>query len=191
MADETKDGEQAAQNGGGTAPAGAAAGGAAGAAGAAGEAAKPPAVSVTGQYIKDLSFELPGAPQSLFDLKGQMPPMSLQIAVQVKPVSETDYDVELKIEARGGKDKKPVFNLELVYAGLFKIENVPTQQLHPFVHIECPRMLFPFARQIVAETVGAAGLPPIMLQPIDFAGLYRKRLEQAAQQQQAQATATT
>ncbi|MEO1197797.1 MAG: protein-export chaperone SecB [Pseudomonadota bacterium] len=177
MADDNTDGA----NSGAAATTGAAASDAA--------QAKPPAVSVTGQYIKDLSFELPGAPQSLLDLKGQMPPMNLQIAVQVKPVSETDYDVELKVEARGGDEAKPVFNLELVYAGLFKIENVSTQQLHPFVHIECPRMLFPFARQIIADTVGSAGLPPIMLQPIDFAGLYRQRMQQMAQQQQAQANA--
>ena len=151
---------------------------------------KPPSVAVQGQYVKDLSFEVPGAPKSLLDLKGQMPPLNLQIAVQVKPFQENEFDVEIRIEARGGTEGAPVFNLELVYGGLFRIENVPTEQLHPYVHVECPRILFPFVRQIIAETVSSSGLPPIMLQPIDFAALYRQRLQQMAQQKQ-QAGETT
>lgn len=151
---------------------------------------KPPSVAVQGQYVKDLSFEVPGAPKSLLDLKGQMPPLNLQIAVQVKPFQENEFDVEIRIEARGGAEGAPVFNLELVYGGLFRIENVPTEQLHPYVHVECPRILFPFVRQIIAETVSSSGLPPIMLQPIDFAALYRQRLQQMAQQKkQAEETA--
>lgn len=143
---------------------------------------KPPSVAVQGQYVKDLSFEVPGAPKSLLDLKGQMPPLNLQIAVQVKPFQENEFDVEIRIDARGGPEGAPVFNLELVYGGLFRIENVPTEQLHPYVHVECPRILFPFVRQIIAETVSSSGLPPIMLQPIDFAALYRQRLQRMAQE---------
>ena len=83
-----------------------------------------------------------------------------------------------RVNSVNSNDKSTMFLCELDYAGVFQIEGVPEDQLHPFLMIECPRMLFPFARQIVSETVANGGFPPLMLDPIDFTALYRQRLAQ-------------
>lgn len=140
-----------------------------------------PSISVLGQYIKDLSFENPRAPESFGAEREKTPPLNVAVNVAAKPAKE-NVEVELRIEARAGDEGSVLFNVELVYAGLFRIQNVPNEQLQPFVLIECPRLLFPFARQIVAETISSGGFPPLMLDPIDFTALYRQRA--AAQQPQ-------
>lgn len=145
-----------------------------------------PSISVLGQYIKDLSFENPRAPDSFASQRDQSPPLNVAVNVGAKPVGE-NIEVELKIEARAGEKDSLMFNVELVYAGLFRIQNVPKEQLQPFVLIECPRLIFPFARQIVAETISSGGFPPLMLDPIDFTALYRQRAAAAQQQQTANA----
>lgn len=144
--------------------------------GGSGEAVAP-ALAVLGQYIKDLSFENPNAPKSL--MQPQQPPaVDVQINVNGKPMSETDFEVELKIEVKAeDKGAKIVlFNLELTYAGVFRLSNVPKENVQPLVLIECPRTLFPFARRIVADSISDGGFPPIMLQPVDFAALFRAKL---------------
>lgn len=137
----------------------------------------PASLNVLAQYTKDLSFESPNAPNFALP-PGQAPSLNVQINVNAKPMSETDFAVELSIEGKAEFDKKVLFAIELVYGGVFRIQNVPQESMHPVVLIECPRLLFPFARQIVADTVRDGGFPPLMLDPVDFAALYRQRAQQ-------------
>jgi preprotein translocase subunit SecB len=134
-----------------------------------------PQLNVLGQFIRDFSFENPNAPQSLLPVEEQ-PAINIQINVNAKPMSETDFDVTLKIEGEARTKDLLLFKFELDYGGLFKIQNVPEDHLHPIVLIECPRLLFPFARQIVAEATRQGGFPPLFLDPVDFAALYQSRL---------------
>jgi len=144
--------------------------------------ANAPGLGILGQYVKDLSFENPNAPQSLMTQPEQQPAVDVQINVNAKPMAEPDYEVELKIEVRAEdkKAKRVLFNLELAYAGVFRISNVPKENIQPLLLIECPRLLFPFVRRIVADSISEGGFPPIMLQPVDFASLFRARAESAA-----------
>jgi preprotein translocase subunit SecB len=144
-----------------------------------GNAPTAPSLNVLGQYVKDFSFENPNAPRSLMQL-AKPPAINIQINVNAKPMSETDFEVELKIEGKAENEGTMLFSIELVYAGVFRVQNVPAENLHPIVLIECPRLLFPFARQIVSDAVRDGGFPPMMLDPVDFAALYRQR---AAEQQ--------
>ena len=141
------------------------------------EADGAPTMNVLGQYVKDLSFENPGAPNSLAGT-GQNPNIQVNINVNAKALTETDYEVELVLEAKAVSDDKVTFNIELNYAGIFRVQNVPKESLQPVMLIECPRILFPFARQIVAGASRDGGFPPLMLDPIDFAALYAQRTEQ-------------
>ncbi|WP_029032914.1 protein-export chaperone SecB [Salinarimonas rosea] len=159
-------------------------GGAPNGGGAAG-AASAPSLNALAQYTKDFSFENPTAPRSLAPQQAQ-PKIGIQVNVNAKQMSETDYEVELKLEGDAKTDDVVMFKFELNYAGVFRVKNVPKEQLHPVVMIECPRLLFPFARQIVADAVRNGGFPPLYIDPIDFVALYRQRVAAA---QQAQATA--
>lgn len=143
-----------------------------------------PQMKILGQYLKDLSFENPRAPQSLGTQLGQQE-VAISVNVNARTLSPTDFEVELHIDAKAAQEAKAVFVAELLYAGIFRLENIPQESLHPVVLIECPRMLFPFARQILAEATRNGGFPPLYLDPIDFAGLYQKRAAQAKAQQQA------
>src|SRR5688572_23065965 len=112
-------------------------------------AEKPPQLNVLAQYIKDLSFENPNAPKSLTPA-AQQPQLNIQINVNAKPVAGSDFEVELKLEGKAETSGTVLFSFELVYAGIFRIQNVPQENLHPVMMIECPRLLFPFAREIIA-----------------------------------------
>ncbi len=142
----------------------------------AGEAA-PASLNVLAQYTKDLSFESPNAPNFALP-PGQAPALNVQINVNAQLLSNTDFAVELSIEGKAEFEQKVLFAIELVYGGVFRIQNVPQESIHPVVLIECPRLLFPFARQIIADTVRDGGFPPLMLDPVDFAALYRQRAQQ-------------
>ncbi|MBB4304293.1 preprotein translocase subunit SecB [Rhodobium orientis] len=131
-----------------------------------------PGMNILGQYVKDFSFENPNAPRSLAP-RETSPSINIQVNVNANPLSDNEFEVSLVMNAKGGTDDDLMFNVELTYCGVFRIQNVPQEHLHPFVLIECPRMLFPFARQIVAEAVRAGGFPPLMIDPIDFAALYQ------------------
>lgn len=137
-----------------------------------------PQMKVLGQYLKDLSFENPNAPQSLSTQTGQ-PEINISVNVNARTLTATDYEVELHLEAKASHEQKVVFAADLLYAGVFRLENIPQEALHPVVLIECPRMLFPFARQVLADATRNGGFPPLMLDPIDFAGMYQKRLAQS------------
>ena len=140
-----------------------------------------PSLNVLAQYVKDLSFENPNAPNSLAPQQTQ-PQISINVNVGAQPLSQTEFDVDLRLEAKATVGETVLFNVELVYAGLFRIQNVPEEHLHPFVLIECPRLLFPFARQILAEATRNGGFPPLMLDPIDFVALYQQNAANAAAQ---------
>ena len=130
------------------------------------------------QYTKDFSFENPNAPRSLTPQE-KGPNISIQVNVNARQLAETDFEVNLLLEGsavvEGGTT---LFKFELDYAGVFRALNIPANDLHGVVMIECPRLLFPFARQIIAEAVRNGGFPPLYIDPIDFQGLYRQRVEE-------------
>jgi preprotein translocase subunit SecB len=150
-----------------------------------GQAKAPPSMKILGQYLKDLSFENPNSPQSLSQ-QGQ-PEINVQVNVNAKPAGQNEFEVELHLEAKATHDGKSMFAADLLYAGVFRLENVPQEALHPIVLVECPRMLFPFARQILADATRNGGFPPLMLDPIDFASMYQRRLAEQQKSQQASA----
>ena len=137
-----------------------------------------PQMHVVAQYTRDLSFENPNAPRSLAP-QDSPPSIDIEINVNANQVSETEFDVTLVMEGRAGEGANTLFSFELSYGGMFRIQNIPTEQLHPFVMIECPRMLFPFARQIVADAVRNGGFPPLYIDPIDFVALYQQKAAEA------------
>ena len=135
-----------------------------------------PQLMVLAQYTKDLSFENPNAPGSL--QQTTQPQISISVNVVTSPLSDTDIEVTLRLEGKAETAGSVMFNIELQYAGVFRIQNVPQEQVQPLVLIECPRLLFPFAREIIATSVRNGGFPPLMLDPIDFVALYQQRLAQ-------------
>ena len=145
-----------------------------------------PQLSVVGQYIKDFSFENPNAPKSLAGGQ-EAPQINIQINVNATPLSDTDIEVVLMVAGKAEVAGSLMFNFELAFGGVFRIRNVPQESLNAVVLIECPRLLFPFARQIIADATRDGGYPPLMLQPIDFVELYRR---QAASQPQTTPGAT-
>jgi preprotein translocase subunit SecB len=138
-----------------------------------------PQIGVLAQYVKDFSFENPHAPRSMAP-SGQQPTINIQVNVDAAPVNGTDFEVILRLEGKAELPGMMLFSFELVFGGLFRIQNVPAESLQPIVLIECPRLLFPFAREIVATAVRNGGFPPLLLDPVDFVGLYRQRLAAAA-----------
>jgi len=140
-------------------------------------------LSVLGQYIKDFSFENPNAPRSLAPTQTQ-PAINIQINVGVQQLAETDYEISIKLEGKADSSGTVLFAFDLTFAGVFRVQNVPQETLQPLVMIECPRLLFPFAREIVATAVRNGGFPPLLLDPVDFVALYQQR---AAEMQAPQA----
>ena len=137
-----------------------------------------PQIGVLAQYVKDLSFENPNAPRSLAPT-GQQPTINIQVNVEAAPIagggSGTDFEVNLRLEGKAELQATLLFSFELIFSGAFRIQNVPAESLQPVVMIECPRLLFPFAREIIATAVRNGGFPPLLLEPIDFVSLYRQR----------------
>ena len=162
--------------------------GTSGEAGAAG--AQPPfQARVVGQYIKDLSFENPNVGK-LLQTQGENPNLQLEVNVNAKTVSKDLYESAIEFKANASNKSGVIYDLELVYAGLFKIENIPQQALEPFLLINCPLLLFPFLRRLAADLTREGGFPPLLLDPIDFGGLYmRRKQEQQSAGGQPQAAA--
>ncbi len=136
-----------------------------------------PQLTVLAQYIKDFSFENPNAPQSIGSRQEQ-PQIAIQINVGATPLSESDVEVVIKLEGKAETSTTLLFRFELEFAGMFRIRNVPKESLNPVVLIECPRLLFPFAREIIATAVRNGGFPPLLLDPVDFVSLYRQKMAQ-------------
>ena len=136
-----------------------------------------PQIMILAQYVKDFSFENPNAPRSLS--QPAQPQINVTVNVTANPLSDTDVEVELRLEGKAEASGTVMFNVELVFAGAFRIQNVPQENIHPLMLIECPRLLFPFAREIIASAVRNGGFPPLLLDPIDFVALYQQRAAQA------------
>ena len=136
-----------------------------------------PQLNVVAQYIKDFSFENPNAPQSL-NTSTEPPQIGIQINVAATPLSDTEIEVVLKLEGKAETAGSLLFRFELDFAGVFRIRNVPQESLNAVVLIECPRLLFPFAREIIATVVRNGGFPPLLLDPVDFVSLYRNKMAQ-------------
>ncbi|HYC63687.1 MAG TPA: protein-export chaperone SecB [Reyranellaceae bacterium] len=133
-------------------------------------------LTMHGQYIKDLSFENPRAPQSLIEQK--QPQLSLNVQVNSKQFDPRTYEISLTLEANATTpEKEPLFMLELIYAGTVSLGQVPNEAIGPLLMIEVPRLLFPFARAIVANATREAGFPPLNISPVDFVALYRSQLQ--------------
>jgi preprotein translocase subunit SecB len=134
-----------------------------------------PSLSVLAQYTKDLSFENPGAPRSL-QSREKPPEININVNVNANPLSDTDFDVVLTLNADAKDDGKTVFHTELVYGGVFRVVGFPQEHMLPLLFIECPRLLFPFARQIIADVTRNGGFPPLIIDPIDFATMFTQRM---------------
>ena len=139
------------------------------------EEGAPPLV-INGQYIKDLSFEAPNAPAIFQQLQGTQPEITVNIDVRAQPIQGPVFEVVLSIHAECKVGETIGFILELAYGGVFTI-SVPPVNVQPFLLIECPRLLFPFARNIVADASRDGGFPPLMLGQVDFVGMYQEQLE--------------
>jgi preprotein translocase subunit SecB len=142
------------------------------------EAAAPAQLNVIGQYVKDLYFESPAAPLAL-----QNPPPNpqLQITVNVSVAAKAEevYETTVNIEAHAKGDTGVIYNIELAYSGLFRLRNVPQNMLQPVLFVDCPTILFPFVRRVLADITRDGGFPPLMLDPIDFGRLYAQNLARA------------
>ena len=141
-----------------------------------------PSFNLIGQYIRDMSFENPGAPGSIM-LGGPNPNFNVGINVGVKKQSDDVYAVEITLNAKAEREKNVLFNVELIYGGVFRLKNVPEATLSQLLMIECPRLIFPFARQVLASVTQQGGFPPLMMEPVDFATIYRQNLAKLAAQQ--------
>jgi len=147
--------------------------------------AAPTAITINAQYIRDMSFENPNAPAIYMPQDDNAEPMlELMVNVQSRVMGENVHEVLLTLKATSKAGEKIGFIAELAYAGLFSVPALPEQQLRNLLLIECPRQLFPFARAILSDMVRDGNFPPLLLAPIDFAGLYQQNM---AQQQKASA----
>jgi preprotein translocase subunit SecB len=138
-------------------------------------------IRILAQFIRDLSFENPRAPESLRGGPAQ-PQIDLGVEMNARSREDGFYEVDLKLSAKANREDGPIFVVELLYGGVFQIAGVPVEDIEPVLLIECPRYLFPFARKIIADVTSDGGYPPFMLDPIDFAGVYAARKAQEAEQ---------
>jgi preprotein translocase subunit SecB len=138
------------------------------------------AITINAQYVKDLSFENPNFLAAM-QPKQQAPEVQINLGVRANSVGKDSYEVILDVRAQAASGDTTDFLIELAYAGIFTLTGIPQEHLEPVLFIEGPRLLFPFARAIVAETTRDGGFPPLMLNPIDFVDLYRRRQAELAQ----------
>ena len=141
----------------------------------------PMQAQVVGQFIKDLSFENPNVSR-LLDGPGDNPNLKLEVNVNAERVKPELYQSAIDFKAHATNKDGTIYIMECVYGGLFKLVNVPEQALEPFLLINCPTILFPFLRRLVADITREGGFPPLLLDPIDFGGLYIRRQQELAQQ---------
>ncbi len=136
---------------------------------------KQPAILIQNQYIKDLSMEIPHAPAIFKKLQGTNPKVNVEVNVEVEKLEEEKtFNVMLNVAVNGDVEEEKAFILELSYAAVVSL-NIPEEHREPVLMMEIPHMIYPFARQIVANTMSNAGLPPLMLNPIDFMAMYNAR----------------
>ena len=142
--------------------------------------------NVLAQFIKDLSFESPNTPESLRG-PGEEPNLQVNVTVGADKVEDGVYEVVINFDADASNKAGAIYKLELVYGGLFRLANMPDHIKHPVLFVNCPTLLFPFLRRIVADLIREGGFPPLMLDPIDFAALYKQNLDQANVEKKAEA----
>ncbi len=141
-----------------------------------GEAAQEtaqPSIRIAAQYIKDLSFENPNSPQSLAQQSGP-PDIQVGIDVQARGLDQTNFEITLRVTGNAKFGDQTAFVVELLYGSVFVLENIPQESLEPICLIECPRLIFPFARRVLADVTRDGGFPPLLLDPIDFVSLYQR-----------------
>lgn len=146
-------------------------------------APQPPRMQILAQYVRDLSFENIVAQRGLNGAE-VTPEVSVQVSLDARKRStEHQYEVicKFRVGSKNTADDANLFMCELDYGGVFHVEGVPEDQLHPFLMIECPRMLFPFIRRIISDTTRDGGFPPVNLDPVDFVALYRQEIARRAQ----------
>ncbi len=143
-----------------------------------------PQIRVIAQYIKDLSFECPNVPK-LLDGPGEAPNLRVEVNVNADRVSGSTYESTINFRAEAANKQGTIYDLELAYAGMFQVEGLPEAALEPFLLIDCPALLFPFARRLIADLTREGGFPPLLLDPINFANLFAKRLQERSAQAQA------
>jgi len=142
------------------------------------EEANAPHISVNAQYIKDFSFENPGAPQTLVGLE-EAPQIELSLDLNVQKMPEEGYfEVEISINAKALAKKKTLFLVDLKYAGIFRLINIPEEQIQMLLAVHCPSILFPYARKIVSDVTQDGGFQPLMIDPVDFGILYNKKMQE-------------
>jgi preprotein translocase subunit SecB len=138
-----------------------------------------PQFSLRAQYVKDLSFENPKAPLTLLPQQ-EKPAISFNIDINVTRLSDDAFEVALHTVSKAEIAGETMFLVDLTYAGLFNVQNIPQENFEPLLFIECPHIIFPFARRIIADATRDGGFPPLLLEPIDFARLYQLRKQQQA-----------
>ena len=133
-----------------------------------------PQIRIMAQFIRDLSFENPRAPESLRQVAGQQqqPTIDMQVEMNARGRPDGLFEVDLKLGASSRRDNEVNFHVELLYGGLFELTGIPEEQLEVALLVECPRYLFPFARRVIADMTAEGGFPPFLIEPIDFAGVY-------------------
>jgi preprotein translocase subunit SecB len=143
-------------------------------------AAAQPAVQVrvVGQYIKDLSFENPNV-RKLLEPQREQPQLRVEVNVNATKMAERMYESAIQFKAEASSKAGVIYDLELAYAGMFEIQGIPDQALEPFLLVNCPALLFPFLRRLVADLTREGGFPPLLLDPIDFGALFMQRQQQA------------
>jgi preprotein translocase subunit SecB len=139
----------------------------------------PVQVRILGQYIKDLSFENPNV-HKLLGAGGEKPALRIEVNVNAAKIADKAFESLIQFKAQATNNVGVIYDLELAYGGLFQIENLPEQALEPFLLINCPSLLFPFVRRLVADLTREGGFPPLLLDPIDFAALFMQRQQAAA-----------
>ena len=143
-----------------------------------------PVAAVISQYVKDLSVENPRAPES-FQWRDQ-PEMDVQFNIGANKINDEISEVELKVTATSKTAQGVAYIVDLSFCGLIGLRNMPEEQMHAFTYAEAPRILFPFARRVIADAVRDAGFAPLLLEPIDFNGLYIQQLQAKRAQEAAE-----
>ncbi len=141
-------------------------------------AAQQAQLQVLAQYVKDLSFENPAAPLSLQG-PGQNPQLKVGVNVGAEPRGDDSFEVTLHLEVHASNERGVIYNVELLYGGLFRLRNIPQNLLQPVLFIDCPTLIFPFMRRVLADVTRDGGFPPLMLDPIDFGRLFAENLARA------------
>lgn len=152
-------------------------------------ASTAPAIFLRAQFIKDLSFENPRAPASLFAMK-EAPVMEVSVNLGAQRLDENVFEVAIQVGVRANSEKTTVFLIDLVYAGVVELQNIAEADLEPVLFIQAASLIYPFARRVVADVARDGGFPPVSLEPLDFAAMYHNQRQKQALDEAATAGAT-